>query len=263
MTRPRVIAHRGSSAHHADNSWAAFEAAVAERADAIECDVQITRDGVIVVRHDLAIGDRLVADMNFAEVAARVPDTPVLEELLAFAARAPIDLLVEIKDADAADAVARMIDADGRHSHIVVGSFHGPALVAVKATAPRIRTSFMMGSVVAPDELIRLAAALRTEGVHLCWESRAPRPHRLVDRAAIEQLRRAGVAVTLWHEERVDELRALVAMLPDAICTNTPQVLRQIVDSQHARSGVEKGTASGGGMPLPPIAAGSTRQPAS
>ncbi|HEY7904982.1 MAG TPA: glycerophosphodiester phosphodiesterase [Casimicrobiaceae bacterium] len=263
MTRPRVIAHRGSSAHHADNSWAAFEAAVAERADGIECDVQITRDGVIVVRHDLAIGDRLVADMHHAEVAARAPGTPVLEELLTFAARAPIDLLVEIKDADAAEAVARMIDADGRHSHIVVGSFHGLALLAVKATAPRIQTSFMMGSVVAPDELIRLAAALRADGVHLCWESRAPRPHRLIDRAAIDQLRRAGLAVTLWHEERLEELRALVAVLPDAICTNTPEALRRIVDSQHARSGVGKGAESAGGMPLPPIVTGSRRQPTS
>jgi glycerophosphoryl diester phosphodiesterase len=54
---PRVIAHRGSSAAHRDNSWAAFEAAVAEGADAIECDVQATRDGTLVIRHDLALGD--------------------------------------------------------------------------------------------------------------------------------------------------------------------------------------------------------------
>ena len=55
MTIPRVIAHRGSSAVHADNSWAAFKAAVTEGADAIECDVQLTRDGALVVCHDLAL----------------------------------------------------------------------------------------------------------------------------------------------------------------------------------------------------------------
>ena len=60
MTRPRVIAHRGSSAAHAENSWAAFEAAVADGADAIECDVQATRDGVLVMRHDLMLGKRPV-----------------------------------------------------------------------------------------------------------------------------------------------------------------------------------------------------------
>ena len=62
MIRPRVIAHRGSSAAHAENSWAAFEAAVADGADAIECDVQATRDGVLVVRHELRLGLRPVAE---------------------------------------------------------------------------------------------------------------------------------------------------------------------------------------------------------
>jgi glycerophosphoryl diester phosphodiesterase len=91
----------------------------------------------------------------------------------------------------------------------------------------------MMGSVAGPEELVRLAAAFRVDDVHLCWETRAARPHRLLDRVAIDRLRRAGLAITLWHEEREDELRAMVAFEPDAICTNTPAVLRQIVD-QHA-----------------------------
>jgi len=237
MIRPQVVAHRGSSARHADNSWPAFEAAAAEGADAIECDVQTTRDGVIVVRHDLAIDDRLVADLCFAEIEARAPGTVVLADLLAFAESTPIDLLVEIKDPNAAEAVTRMIAASARRDRIVIGSFHGPALAAVKAATPNLQTSFMMGSVAGPEELIRLAEAFRVDGVHLCWERRAARPHRLLDHTAIDRLRRAGLAVTLWHEEREDELRAMVAFEPNAICTNTPAVLRQIVD-QHATRGV-------------------------
>jgi len=79
--------------------------------------------------------------------------------------------------------------------------------------------------------LVSLAAALRVDGVHLCWETRAARPHQLLDRATIGRLRRAGLAITLWHEEREDELHAMVALEPDAICTNTPAVLRRIVES--------------------------------
>jgi glycerophosphoryl diester phosphodiesterase len=71
--------------------------------------------------------------------------------------------------------------------------------------------------------------------VHLCWEARAPRPHGLLDAGLIERLRRAGLAITLWHEEREDELRALVALEPDGICTNTPAALRRIVDAHRAR----------------------------
>jgi glycerophosphoryl diester phosphodiesterase len=246
MIRPQVVAHRGSSAQHPDNSWPAFEAAAREGADAIECDVQATRDGVIVVRHDLSIDDHLVADLRFAELEARAPGTVVLADLLAFAENTPIDLLVEFKDPDVAEALALMIAANARRDRIVVGSFHGPALAAVKATKPNVQTSFMMGSVAGPEELTRLTAAFRADGVHLCWETRAARPHRLLDRTTIDRLRRAGLAITLWHEEREDELRAMVALEPDAICTNTPAVLRWIVDAHCASSGagVERGGAA-------------------
>jgi glycerophosphoryl diester phosphodiesterase len=244
MTRPQVVAHRGSSARHADNSWAAFEAATVEGADAIECDVQATRDRVIVVRHDLAIDNRLVTDLCFAELDARAPGIVLFADLLAFAEGCAIDLLVEIKDPDATEAVAQMICASARRDRIVVGGFHGPALATVKAIAPAVRTSFMIGSVVGSEELIRLAAAFRVDGVHLCWESRAPRPRCLLDCATIDRVRRAGLAITLWHEDREDELRALVALEPDAICTNTPAVLRRIVDAHRDLSDAERNGAA-------------------
>ncbi|MFS8086494.1 MAG: glycerophosphodiester phosphodiesterase, partial [Acidobacteriota bacterium] len=98
MTRPQVVAHRGSSALHADNSWAAFEAAVADGADAIECDVQGTVDGELVIRHDLTIANRLVAECSAAEVEALEPGLIHLADLLAWARRVQINLLVEVKD---------------------------------------------------------------------------------------------------------------------------------------------------------------------
>jgi glycerophosphoryl diester phosphodiesterase len=240
VRRPQVIAHRGSSARHPDNSWAAFDAALADGADAIECDVQATRDGVLVVVHDLSIAGRRVAESTAAEIGAGVV---VLGDLIDWAERVGIDLLVEVKDPDATAAVAAMVAGSARRDRIVVGSFHGPALAHVKAATPDVRTSFMMGSVTTAEDLVGLAAAYRADGVHLCWESRAARPHRLVDRAAIDRLHRAGLAITLWHEEREDELQKLVALEPDAICTNTPAVLRRIVDAHCAEQGVrQRGT---------------------
>lgn len=231
MSRPQVIAHRGSSAVHPDNSWAAFEAAVAEGADSIECDVQATLDGVLVIRHDLTIGQARIADLGFPEIQSRVPDVVVLPELLKWAEDARIDLLVEIKDPDAATAVAATVAASRWREAVVVGSFHGPSLAQVKAQAAQLRTSFMLGSVMAVADIVHSAATYQVDSVHLCWESRAPRPHRLLDHDVIGKLRRAGLGITLWHEEREDELRELVGLQPDAICTNTPAALRQIVDA--------------------------------
>ncbi len=235
MTVPQVIAHRGSSAAHPDNSWAAFEAAVVEGADVIECDVQATRDGVLVIRHDLALGDRLVRDLSAAELEAAEPDVIRLAELLAWAEQRRIGLLVEVKEPDATHAVGAMVAASAARGRIVIGGFHGPVLAQLKTALPGVRTSFMMGSVMAAEELLRIATAYRLDGVHLCWEARAPRPHGLLDAGLIQRLRRAGLAITLWHEEREDELRAMVALEPDGICTNTPAALRRIVDAHRAR----------------------------
>lgn len=234
MRSLQVIAHRGSSARHADNTWAAFEAAVAEGADAIECDVQATRDGVLVVRHDLAVGDRLVLDLSAAELEACEPGIVRLAELVDWVQRATIGLLIEVKEPEAAEAVAAMVGAGGARERVVIGGFHGPALAAAKSAQRAIRTSFMIGSVMAAEELLRVAAAYRVDGVHLCWEARAARPHRLVDAVLIERLRRNGLTTTLWHEEREEELSALVALEPEAICTNMPAVLRRIVDAHRA-----------------------------
>jgi hypothetical protein len=99
---------------------------------------------------------------------------------------------------------------------------------------PDVATSFMVGSVLAAEELVHVANAYRADGVHLCWEARASRPHTLIDAALIARVRGTGLAVTLWHEEREHELHALVALEPDAICTNTPAVLRRIVDGHGA-----------------------------
>lgn len=221
---------------HAENSWAAFEAAVADGADAIECDVQGTRDGVLVIRHDLAVGNRPVADCVAAEIEAMEPDLVRLADLLAWAPGAKINLLVEVKDPDFAMPIGDLVASSSWRDRIVIGAFHGPALAALKARTPQIRTSLMIGSVLAPEDLVQLAEAYHADGVHPCWEARSPQPHRLLDAAAITLLRKAGLAVTLWHEERESELRALVALCPDAICTNTPAILRRIVDRHGTRA---------------------------
>lgn len=49
---PRVIAHRGASGTHPENTFAAFDQALAEGADGIEMDLQLARDDEVVVFHD-------------------------------------------------------------------------------------------------------------------------------------------------------------------------------------------------------------------
>lgn len=68
-----IIAHRGASGILPENTRAAFDAALRQGADAIELDLQLSRDGVPVVFHDRTLaraggGRRRVAGLDLAEL---------------------------------------------------------------------------------------------------------------------------------------------------------------------------------------------------
>ena len=50
--KPLVIAHRGNTEKHLENTLPAFEAALKSKVDGVELDLQLTLDGTIVVFHD-------------------------------------------------------------------------------------------------------------------------------------------------------------------------------------------------------------------
>jgi glycerophosphoryl diester phosphodiesterase len=50
-----LVAHRGASSTAAEHTLAAYEAAIESGADALECDVRLTRDGHLVCVHDRTI----------------------------------------------------------------------------------------------------------------------------------------------------------------------------------------------------------------
>src|SRR5690349_21284419 len=70
---PFVVAHRGASAQRPEHTVAAYELALQEGADAVECDVRLTRDGHLVCVHDRRVdrtsdGTGLVSEMSLAEL---------------------------------------------------------------------------------------------------------------------------------------------------------------------------------------------------
>lgn len=73
MERTLVWGHRGASGYAPENTMAAFEKAVEMGADGIELDVQLTKDGELVVIHDETIdrvsdGSGWVKDYTYAKL---------------------------------------------------------------------------------------------------------------------------------------------------------------------------------------------------
>jgi glycerophosphoryl diester phosphodiesterase len=73
MSGPEVVAHRGATAAAPEHTLAAYRQAAAVGADAVECDVRMTRDGVLVCVHDRRItrtsnGRGVVSALHLAEL---------------------------------------------------------------------------------------------------------------------------------------------------------------------------------------------------
>jgi glycerophosphoryl diester phosphodiesterase len=70
---PFVVAHRGASGERPEHTLAAYELALQEGADGVECDVRLTRDGHLVCVHDRRVdrtsnGSGLVSEMTLAQL---------------------------------------------------------------------------------------------------------------------------------------------------------------------------------------------------
>ena len=112
---PIIHAHRGASAYAPENTLPAFRLALEQKADGIETDIHLTRDGRFVVCHDDEIartsnGQGKIQDMTveqlkaydfggkFSPVFAGTP-LPTLEELLEVEGAGPgLDGLREDED---------------------------------------------------------------------------------------------------------------------------------------------------------------------
>ncbi|MDH6245400.1 glycerophosphodiester phosphodiesterase [Mycobacterium sp. OTB74] len=70
---PFVVAHRGASAERPEHTLAAYELALSQGADGLECDVRLTQDGYLVCMHDRKVdrtsnGSGLVSEMTLAQL---------------------------------------------------------------------------------------------------------------------------------------------------------------------------------------------------
>ena len=143
--RPLVIAHRGASADAPENSLAAFDAAIAQRADLVELDVRRTADARLVVHHAARRRGVAIDRLTYAELVERSRHRPPsLDEVLALCAgRVAVD--VEIKEpgyeAEVVEIVEHRLDA----TRAVVTSFHAGVIETVKSLRPGLRCGLVVG----------------------------------------------------------------------------------------------------------------------
>ncbi|MGH7786471.1 MAG: glycerophosphodiester phosphodiesterase [Candidatus Binatia bacterium] len=252
------LAHRGVGMNRpqsalAENSLAAFRLAMAQGADGIELDVEITADGRLVVMHDdrldrtttcsgcvsaypfAALRDcRLV---NYArEVSAEPP--PTLAEVYA---ALPADALVNVElkvyggacltPTTGAEALARRAVREvrglGVADRTLFSSFDDAAAVAIKQIDAALYSALLVRG--APPGTIEHAADLGLDALHPFFTE--------VDAPAIATARGLGLQVNLWTVVTRELLEQALDKQPTAIITDEPDVLAEILaERRPARS---------------------------
>jgi len=147
----KVIAHRGYSAKHPENSFASFDAAITAGADYVETDVRMTKDGVLVCSHDpdlkrIAGRDARIADTAAAEFEAiALPGGGRILRLAAvlahLRARSHVMLDVKIDAEHERRAIIDCIAAAGMTNDVVYGvrsAKHARDLIGDSATFARL-----------------------------------------------------------------------------------------------------------------------------
>jgi glycerophosphoryl diester phosphodiesterase len=144
-------AHRGLTAHATENSLRAFKAALAQHANYLEMDVQVTKDGVFTLMHDETIdrtsgGRGRVINKTWAQLRRiRLNDgehVPSLSSVLDMTEPTRANVLLELKwiPESRFDQLKRRIDKFGTE-RVVVHSFNFAAVRRFHTRFHEIKTA--------------------------------------------------------------------------------------------------------------------------
>ncbi len=209
-----LCAHRGAIKTHPENTIPALREAARLGAQMIEFDVQLTKDGALVLMHDATVnrttsGKGKVSDLTLAEIkgldagswfdnAFKDFRVPTLEEALAGLPR-NVWLNVHLKGgAEVGAATARVIQREQR-LHQAFLATNAEAAKAAREVEPRILICNMERQGNSMD-YARATIEAKAQFIQLLGKGDIPSE-------AVSLLKAAGVKVNYYHDETPEGLR--------------------------------------------------------
>lgn len=246
------IAHRGSSFEMPENTLAAFQEAIDDKADLVEIDVQRSADGVLVVMHDTDLRrttnveevypDRtsyLVKDFTYAELqlldagswkgAEFVGEPiPTLEEVIDLVRPSRSGLLVEIKAPhlypgiaqDLVDVLAAepgYLQSAVANERLVVQSFDWGFMREFDTLLPQVPAGLLGTPTVA--QLPELST----------WAEQVNPHYSSVTADYVGAVHEWGMDLNTWTVDDPTVMRRMIDLGVDGIITNKPDVLDVVV----------------------------------
>ncbi len=239
---PLNLGHRGASGLAPENTRSAFRLAREHGADGVEFDVQLSRDGELVVMHDATLdrttdGHGQVEQTDWRELRrldagrwfdARFAGEPVLTlqdvfDLLGGSFVLNLEMKATMELPDLPERVVACIQRNRPGERLIISSFNWSLLERVRALDPALR----IGVLYERDVDAAGYAHLHPDAIH---------PNRqLVTPVLVSTAHANKQAVNTWTVNDEMEMRRLIPLGVDAIITNYPERLRAVLDDSRLR----------------------------
>ncbi len=187
----KIWAHRGCSQMYPENTLLAFEKAAAiEGLEGIELDIQLTKDGELVVIHDERVdrtteGTGVVRDFTLAEIkrlhiyadvnpSQEIPTMRETLDLLEPAMRKGLSLNIELKNSvypyeGMEEKIVEMIGRYGLQKNIVYSSFNALSLEKIRDMDSQAEIGILDTKV--SDCLYKLKGGCGAQALHPYWQA--------------------------------------------------------------------------------------------
>jgi glycerophosphoryl diester phosphodiesterase len=235
MNRPLVIAHRGNSSSAPENTLAAIREAIDLGTDCVEVDVRCTRDGVLVLHHDPAVG-RTAGDMgNVSELTLEDlqaldvgswkdkkycgESIPTFEEALS-EAREKTRIVAEVK-VDCAEQLSHIVRRMGVEDGLILAAFRLDTLRKMYRKMPHFDVVWVLTAREWVGYNCAKAIETASEG-----EIRIIAPPLLaLSKPSVCCAHEMGIAVWTYGCDSAEEFDKALALDVDGIVTSHPSEL--------------------------------------
>ena len=232
-------AHRGFCGRYPENTMLAFQKAIEEGVDGIENDIQLTRDGEIVIIHDETVdrttdGRGRVKDLTLAQIkeldaggkfdsAFAGQRVPTLREYLELVKDRPILTNIEMKTGvfeyrEMEQKLADIIREYKVEDRVLITSFNHFTIMRMKKLAPHLKYGFLTG-----DWRLDAGEYTQKHGVS-CYHP----DHHSLTWETVEDLKSHGIEVNPYTVNDPDDIRDMMAKGVHGIITNRPDLVNQI-----------------------------------
>lgn len=238
----QIWAHRGASGYCPENTIEAFKKAIEMNSDGIELDVQLTKDGQIVVCHDELI-DRVsnhkgfLKDFTYEELASfnfnnkmdeKYPfcKIPLLSEVLEMIKPTKLVLNIELKTSvfhyeGIEQKVVDMVKEYGLEDRIIYSSFNHQSIVNLLNINPQANCGFLHSDGII--DICQYAKKYHVNNLH-------PVFYYLLDEQYVRNAFLANLKINSYTINEPQYIKAALALNINAIITNYPDVALQIRD---------------------------------